>query len=307
MYIYIYAKAYLHTVFDVCRWFVDHEYPSCCSVFAEATNGTSKSSEVFTGIEGASGHHATFIQQNRPWKITQWLDLSWNVVLCSPQHESFFARLYGYIALQEGFGMPMLSVNHEQSLVCHLIWNWNMMNLAHGSEGGRPQKHQRGVFRREWWQHQAVKPWVFSEATLVDKNVAMTMTRYDKMTRYPRPGKIASALCRDDHPINEPSHMHLTTCLLSGYANCTAEHSCLCCCFLLLVLVVTMSAVETGWKCERMCLHDVCNAAKGAHTHRGRGMIMKPLQSAKSSQIMRGKTKQELASCNYAVGERIIL
>lgn len=160
--------------------------------------------------------------------------------------------------------------------------------------------HQREVFRREWWQHQAVKPWVFSEATLmVDKNVAMTMTRYDKMTRYPRPGKIASALCRDDHPINEPSHMHLTTCLLSGYANGTAEHSCLCCCFLLLVLVVTMSAVETGWKCERMCLHDVSNAEKGAHTHRGRGMIMKPLQSAKSSQIMRGKIKQELARCNY--------
>ena len=159
---------------------------------------------------------------------------------------------------------------------------------------------REGFFRREWWQHQAVKPWVFSEATLmVDKNVAMTMTRYDKMTRYPRPGKIASALCRDDHPINEPSHMHLTTCLLSGYANGTAEHSCLCCCFLLLVLVVTMSAVETGWKCERMCLHDVCNAEKGAHTHRGRGMIMKPLQSAKSSQIMRGKIKQELARCNY--------
>ena len=94
----------------------------------------------------------------------------------------------------------------------------------------------------------------FSETTMVDKNVAMTMTRY------PRPVKIASALCRacrDDHPINEPSHMHLMICSMSGYANGTAQHSCLCCCFLLMVLVVTMSAVDRGWTCQRMCLHDV--------------------------------------------------
>lgn len=36
----------------------------------------------------------------------------------------------------------MLSVNHAQSLVCHSIWTI-MMNLAHGSEGGRPFSPER--------------------------------------------------------------------------------------------------------------------------------------------------------------------
>lgn len=135
----------------------------------------------------------------------------------------------------------------------------------------------------------------FSETTMVDKNVVMTMTRY------PRLVKIASALCRtcrDDHPINEPSHLHLMICSMSGYANGTAEHSCLCCCFLLMVLVATMSAVvgvghARGCVCMMLACFCHVDAAKiaSAHSHRGRSMVMKPLKSHAEWIIREDKTR----------------